>query len=300
VKSARRPFAFAVALTLCVLALAAPPARAASPAPASVSMKRFEFLPERLIVNRGRVVQWTYDEDPMDPQPNCESPYLQLPGSPVRCPGHNATSIARFRGKPVFASGTHRADGFPFRASFAVPGVFPYVCTLHGGETSNNPLTSMEATLIVVPEARGIVTDRDDVRGQLDLRSLAASRNGAGDLVVTAFTWQGWATNALRAGTPYRLSVVFDVNTDGAIDGEDVTARLVYEGGHLQAKLSGVDGASSVHVARVGATGVRFTLPASSSAANAGADHQLAAASRSGSASDRVPELPGWLPLLAS
>jgi hypothetical protein len=242
-------------------------------------------------------VEWHYDEDPLDPMPNCESPYFQVPGSPVSCPGHDATSIAKFRGKPVFASGTHRGDGFPFRASFAVPGVFPYVCTVHGGETANNPITSMEATLIVVPEGRTIVTDRDDVRGQLDLRSLAANRNGAGDLVITVLTWDRWATSALRPGSPYRVSVLFDVNTDGAIDGADVVARIVYAG-HLMAKLSGVDGAGSVHATRVGSTGVRFVLPADSSAASAGADHQLAATTRAGSPTDRAPELPGWLPVL--
>ncbi|MEX2457864.1 MAG: hypothetical protein WD770_02640 [Actinomycetota bacterium] len=292
---------------LLVLLLALPawpaPARAAPrPAPVRIGMQHFEYVPARVQIPVGGGAAWHYDEEALDPQPNCESPYFQIPGSPVSCPGHSATSVARRPGgAPLFDTGLHRADGFPKSVGFFVPGVFRYFCTVHGGDNPNNPITAMNGVVVVVPPAGNRVSDRDDVRGLLDLRGLAAARTDGGELVVTVTTWDSWATASLAERSRNRLQVVFDVNTDGAIDpADDLIARIVFAGGRLVARLSGVDGASTLPAIRVSRnSGARFTLPASSSAANADVDHQVAATSRTGSA-DRAPAAPGWLPVQMS
>jgi plastocyanin len=292
----------ALALILSVPAWPAPAGAAPRRAPVRIGMVHFEYAPARVQIPVGGGVAWHYDEEALDPQPNCESPYFQIPGSPVSCPGHSATSVATRRGgAPLFDTGLHRAEGFPKSIGFFVPGVFRYFCTVHGGDNPNNPITAMNGVVVVVPPSGNRVSDRDDVRGLLDLRALTAARSDGGELSVTVTTWESWATASLAERSRNRLQVAFDVNTDGAIDLEDdVVARLVFAGGRLVARLSGVDGGGTLPAFRVsGNSGVRFTLPASSRAADAGSDHQLAATSRTGS-SDRVPAAPGWLPVQAS
>lgn len=116
----------------------------------TVSMNHFEFAPREIKVEPGTTVVWTYDADPADPQPNCESPYVQDP-SPVQCPGHSTTSFDEGAGgEPLWDSGVHRADGFPFEVTFADSGDFAYFCTVHGGPDKNNPLTDMEGLVTVV------------------------------------------------------------------------------------------------------------------------------------------------------
>jgi plastocyanin len=145
------------------LALPARPAAAAdAPAAVSVSMKQFAFMPASITVAVGGTVTWTYDEEPTD-VPGCESPVFQtVPG--VNCPGHSATAAAAGPdGAPLFDSGVHRADGFPFTTRFTAPGTYEYFCTVHGGPNPNNPLTAMNGTVVVTaasaPVASGAAND---------------------------------------------------------------------------------------------------------------------------------------------
>ena len=124
-------------------AQAAPPAGA----PVKVSMKSFAFNPVTVHVPAGGTVQWTYDETPTDL--GCESPVFQTP-LPVNCPGHSTTAVDKGPdGKPLWDSGVHRADGFPYAHVFTTPGTYHYICTVHGGPNANNPITHMEGDIIV-------------------------------------------------------------------------------------------------------------------------------------------------------
>jgi plastocyanin len=152
-----RGLAMGLAVAFAVLwpVLASPPALAdTAPASTRVSMKDFAFSPATVTVTAGTAVTWTYDESATDPQPNCESPYFQPP-SPVACGGHSTTASDNGGdGKPLWDSGVHRADGFPFSHVFTKPGTYHYYCLLHGGPHPNNPATHMEGDVIVVA-ARG-------------------------------------------------------------------------------------------------------------------------------------------------
>lgn len=113
-------------------------------------MKSFAFAPTKLTIKAGDTVTWTYDEQPTDL--GCESPVFQLPGSPVTCPGHSATAVDKGPdGKPLFDSGVHRANGFPYSFAFAKPGTYHYICVVHGGANKNNPVTNMEGDVVVEP-----------------------------------------------------------------------------------------------------------------------------------------------------
>ncbi|MCA1833247.1 MAG: plastocyanin/azurin family copper-binding protein [Actinomycetota bacterium] len=115
-----------------------------------VAMKEFAFAPAHVTIAVGDTVEWQYQESADDPAPNCESPYFQLPDPvPVRCPGHSTTSSDAEGGHPLWDSGVHRADGFPFRFTFTKAGTYHYICTVHGGAAKNNPLTNMEGDVVV-------------------------------------------------------------------------------------------------------------------------------------------------------
>jgi plastocyanin len=141
------------AVTWLVLA-GGPLSLAAQPAPAAtkVGMKAFAFMPAKVTIKAGDTVTWTYDETPSDL--GCESPVFQLPGSPVTCPGHSATAVDKGAdGKPLFDSGVHRANGFPYSFTFAKAGTYHYICVVHGGANKNNPITNMEGDIVVEPAA---------------------------------------------------------------------------------------------------------------------------------------------------
>lgn len=117
--------------------------------PVRVSMKDFAFNPPTVTITAGTAVVWTYDEQATDPQPNCESPYFRPP-SPETCGGHSTTSSDNGPdGKPLWDSGIHRADGFPFTHLFTKPGTYHYICLLHGGAHPNNPVTHMNGVIVV-------------------------------------------------------------------------------------------------------------------------------------------------------
>jgi plastocyanin len=152
----RRAMAAAVAAVVVAIAGLAVPLgfedviseASAAPDIVSVSMKDFAFMPSEVTVAVGGRVTWTYDESAQDPNPNCESPQFQ--SSLVKCPGHSTTSTdTRADGKPLWDSGVHRADGFPFSSTFDHPGRFHYICTVHGGPHANNPITHMEGDVVV-------------------------------------------------------------------------------------------------------------------------------------------------------
>jgi plastocyanin len=119
------------------------------PAPVKVSMKSFAFNPATVHVPAGGTVEWTYDETPTDL--GCESPVFQT-GLPVSCPGHSTTAVTKGPdGKPLWDSGVHRANGFPYSHVFTTPGTYHYICVIHGGANANNPVTHMEGDIIVDP-----------------------------------------------------------------------------------------------------------------------------------------------------
>jgi plastocyanin len=141
---------------LALLAIPATPAAAAdAPASVTVSMKQFAFMPASVTVVAGGSVTWTYDEQPTDVPPGCESPALQtVPG--VGCPGHSATAAdKKSDGSPLFDSGVHRADGFPYTVHFETPGTYLYYCIVHGGPNPNNPATAMNGQVVVTAAQGG-------------------------------------------------------------------------------------------------------------------------------------------------
>lgn len=116
-------------------------------------MIEFTFDPPTLTVEAGTTVTWTYDESATNPVPNCESPVFRLV-PPLSCPGHSTTSsTAGSDGKPLWDSGLHRAEGFPFAYTFSTPGTYPYYCVVHGGDNPNNPITMMNGTIVVTAAA---------------------------------------------------------------------------------------------------------------------------------------------------
>jgi plastocyanin len=145
----------AVALMTVGVALAVVPLVPAAGAAAKtspVSMKDFTFIPATVTIQAGDTVRWTYDESATDPMPNCETLLLQPP-SPVTCPGHSTTAAKIVNGKPLWDSGVHRADGFPYSVRFDTAGTFHYICTVHGGAGANNPVTHMEGDVVVKASA---------------------------------------------------------------------------------------------------------------------------------------------------
>jgi plastocyanin len=148
---------------LCVaglIAIAAGGSGAVQPMPAAaariqvVTMHHFEFCPDdqcppatspasTVTIQVGETIKWTYnDGDPTD-VPSCASF-----GS--NCPGHSTTSVDKgVAGKPLWDSGVHHDEGFPFSVTFNAPGTYKYYCVVHGGSSPNNPLTHMDGTVIV-------------------------------------------------------------------------------------------------------------------------------------------------------
>src|SRR5437660_10638177 len=130
-----------------------PPAAAQTGTTLHVSMKDFAFMPATPPpIKVGTTVTWTYDESATDPMPNCETPGLS-----TQCPGHTATASTKGPdGKAVFDSGTLKGAGKSYSFTFTKPGTYDYYCVYHGGTTAtgkNNPLTSMNGTLVVQGEA---------------------------------------------------------------------------------------------------------------------------------------------------
>ena len=138
-----------------------PTAAQPAPPPVRVSMKDFAFHPAAITIKAGTTVTWTYDDVATDPA-GCENPALQLPGSPVRCPGHTATAVAKGSdGKPVFDSPNLKGAGASYSFTFDKPGTFAYYCIYHGGTTAtgkNNPVTNMNGTIVVQAAPTGAST----------------------------------------------------------------------------------------------------------------------------------------------
>src|SRR5260221_7885873 len=151
-----------LAMAVGVVALAfgwvAPAGGETAPVAATVSMKDFTFQPATVRIAAGSAVRWTYDESASDPMPNCESPQFRPP-SPAACPGHSTTAVSQGAdGKPLWDSGVHRADGYPFTHTFTAPGTYHYICTVHGGKNANNPVTHMEGDVVVLAVSGPIST----------------------------------------------------------------------------------------------------------------------------------------------
>ena len=112
-------------------------------------MKQFAFSPSSVTIQAGGRVTWTYDESLTDPLPNCESAIFQLP-VPVpglSCPGHSTTAATKGAdGRPVWDSGIHRADGFPFTVTVNIAGTYDYVCVVH----ASSPFGEMVGRVTVV------------------------------------------------------------------------------------------------------------------------------------------------------
>ena len=127
--------------------------RAQQAEPTTVKMTHFTFDPPTVTVPAGSTVTWTYDEVATDLQPGCESLEFRLvPG--VACPGHSTTAVDfGSDGAPLWDSGVHRADGFPYSHTFNTPGTYAYYCVVHGGQHPNNPLTHMDGTIVVTAAA---------------------------------------------------------------------------------------------------------------------------------------------------
>jgi len=84
-------------------------------------------------------------------RPDAELRVAAIPAAqPVACPGHSTTAVDKGPdGKPVWDSGVHRADGFPFTHTSPTPGTYHYICRIHGGADANNPVTHMEGDVVV-------------------------------------------------------------------------------------------------------------------------------------------------------
>jgi plastocyanin len=137
-----------IAVLLALVLLPAGPAGAKDPTKGPrVEMREFKFIPGTLTIRAGQSVTWTYDESITNPMPNCETLQTGIPGA--GCPGHSTTSFdKRADGKPLWDSGVHRADGFPFKFTFTKPGTYKYYCIPHGGP-NETPLTQMDGVITV-------------------------------------------------------------------------------------------------------------------------------------------------------
>lgn len=163
-----------------LLVAAAAPAAAASPPELEVSMDHFEFHPEELTVAAGTTVSWTYDAEATDPEPNCESPQFRATDA---CPGHSTTAFDEGPdGEPLWDSGVHREDGFPFSHTFDEPGTYAYYCSIHGGDDPNNPVTDMEAVIVVTADdgSGGAPQDADEAGGGAETDDSASTLPATG------------------------------------------------------------------------------------------------------------------------
>ena len=150
------PFGMVAGLLVAAPAMATPaspvqPSAGTAAGAVRVSMKDFAYAPVSITIHAGQAVVWTYDESATDLMPNCETIALQIPGSPVQCPGHSTTAdTAGPGGAPLWDSGVKRAAGFPYSVRFLTPGTYAYHCTVHGGKNPNNPVTHMNGTVVVL------------------------------------------------------------------------------------------------------------------------------------------------------
>ena len=145
-RSARLPFILVLLVTVAMLPGSAATAKAPIKGP-RVEMREFKFIPATLTIRVGQTVTWTYDESITNPMPNCETLQTGIPGA--GCPGHSTTSFAKGpNGKPLWDSGVHRADGFPFAFKFTKPGTYKYYCIPHGGP-NDSALTQMDGVITV-------------------------------------------------------------------------------------------------------------------------------------------------------
>lgn len=107
----------------------------------------------------------------------------------MNCPGHSTTAYTKGAdGKPLWDSGLHRADGFPFSFRFDAPGTYACFCVVHGCENPNNPLTAMNGEVVVQPAAAAAsapppARPESDVRGETVER-----RETQGSLAATGWT----------------------------------------------------------------------------------------------------------------
>jgi len=148
------------ALALATLALgAARPGTLAARAAATtttVGMESFAFSPATVTIHAGDTVTWTYNEKPTDV--GCENPVFHVVPQ-ASCPGHSTTAATNGPdGKPLWDSGVHRADGFPYSHTFLTPGTYHYICVIHGGAHANNPVTHMEGDVVVQAASAGAGT----------------------------------------------------------------------------------------------------------------------------------------------
>lgn len=166
-------------LLASMLLVAVLPGGAGAQSGASVSMDHFAFTPEELTVEAGTTVTWTYDANAEDPEPNCESPQFRANDS---CPGHSTTAKDKGAdGRPLWDSGVHRAEGFPFSHTFTRPGRYEYFCVVHGGEDPNNPVTAMNGVIVVTAAEGGPTPAEPDPGPVADGTRPGSAQEGATD-----------------------------------------------------------------------------------------------------------------------
>ena len=122
-------------------------------------------------------------------------------------------------------------------------------------------IAAVACAMVAAAPAWGVVaSDPNDVAGGLDLRSVTATLGGSGLLTVTVRTWDPWSNGTLPAGSPNRLFVLFDVDSDGVTD---YKARLLSDAGTLIALITGQGQAfEPVPVQRPSGAKARFAFPA--------------------------------------
>jgi len=153
--------------------------------PTTVKMVHFTFDPPTVTITAGSTVTWTYNEDPNDPQPGCESPEFRLVPA-VSCPGHSTTAVdLGADGAPLWDSGVHRADGFPYSHTFTTPGTYAYYCVVHGGPNPNNPLTHMDGVIVVTAAASASATSDTPSAGASTGAQVAGESQSTDELPVT-------------------------------------------------------------------------------------------------------------------
>ena len=160
-------------------------------------------------------------------------------------------------------------------------------------------MRSLAAIIAITASAAVSVSDGNDVRGRLDLKSVEAAGRTT-FIQVTITTWDGWRPRLL-AGKPNRpgrnrLTVLYDVNGDKRAD---FRGRVIYAGGRLSLWLSGRGSQfDAVGVHRPNRRTVTFTHPVDVLLkARAAHDIFVAVTSKTcrTSCSDRAPNGRRWL-----
>ena len=144
-----------------------------------------------------------------------------------------------------------------------------------------------------------IATDRNDVAGKLDLKSMTAVRDGT-VIRLTIGTWDRWSPKLLAGNGPSqgskRLTVLYDVDGDGKAD---YRGRIVYNGGRLALWLSGRgSNFEPVRVTRPTRSSVAFTHPTDVMLTSKTQTILLAFTSKgcARGCTDRMPNR-GWIPV---